>query len=145
MLVIIIIIYCHYYNCRYNHAIYALVCIKLPQLLIFKSRDMDPLLCVQAEDDTAGDLQLAAAAVAAVQPLHTQRQQQAPHLPQLLFYSFMCTVRVADRLSYISANTFGAFSNITTRGLLCIQSCRFITILVSILVSATDIYIDIYI
>ena len=51
MLVIIIIIYCHYYNCRYNHAIYALVCIKLPQLLIFKSRDMDPLLCVQAEDD----------------------------------------------------------------------------------------------
>ena len=47
------------------------------------------------------------------------------------------SVRVADGLSYISANTFGAFSSITTRGLLFIQSRRFITILVPILVSAT--------
>ena len=34
------------------------------------------------------------------------------------FYIKEQTVRVADRLSYISANTSGAFSNITTRGLL---------------------------
>ena len=40
-------------------------------------------------------------------------------------------VRVADRLSYISANTFGAFSSITTRGLLYIQYGGFITILVN--------------
>ena len=46
-------------------------------------------------------------------------------------------MRVANRLSYISANTFGAFSSITTRGLLYIQYRGFITILVSILVSAT--------
>ena len=47
-------------------------------------------------------------------------------------------VRVQDRLTIFQLIRFGAFSSITSRGLLYIQSHRFIAILPLILVSATQ-------